>query len=178
MEAAGPGDLGEEQGPPVARVAEIIPELWLNRQGFFTMRGLMSSNGKAELDLVGYQPRDEVAVHVEVSASPKPSGQLGGETVARLRQGVDAYVQKKYRREDVEEARGLTCKDGTTWKLMLAHGTLNHEAKVCEALRDNGVEPISLFKMLNDLAGDLPIRIEADADYFAYLAHAYARWNG
>ncbi len=162
----------------MARVAETIPELWLNRQGFFTMRGIESPNGSAELDLVGYHPRDGVAVHVEVSASPKPSGQLGGETVARLRQGVDAYVQKKYRRGAVEEVRRRTCKDDTTWKFMLAHGTLNHEQKVCEALRDNSVEPISLFKMLDDLAGELPFRIDTDADYFAYLAHAYAQWTG
>lgn len=36
----------------MSRVAETIPELWFNRLGFFTIRGLKPLDGHGELDLV------------------------------------------------------------------------------------------------------------------------------
>lgn len=173
----------------MARVAETIPELWLNQQGFFTMRGLKTWKGQGELDLVGYHPHERVGVHVEVSASPKPAGFLGGESAARIRKGVAAYVRKKYRRENVEAVREATC-PAEIWRLMLAHGELKREEEVREALRDNDVEPVSLFDMLAELSsgdftiltglssGNLPYRVDTDAAYFAYLAQAYAKRTG
>ena len=125
----------------MARVAETIPELWLNRQGFLTMRGLKTWTGHGELDLVGYHPHERVGVHVEVSASPKLSGFLGGETAARIRKGVDAYVRKKYRRDNVKTVREATCPTETIWKCILAHGELKREEEVRRALRYNTSSP-------------------------------------
>lgn len=76
---------------------------------------------------------------------------------------------------------------------MLAHGKLNREEEVCAALRENEVEPVSLFAMLTELSsgnfatlpnllpklsGNRSYRLEDDATYFAYLAHAFAERTG
>lgn len=92
----------------MARVAETIPELWLNRQGFFTMRGLKPHTGHGEIDLVAYHPHDKEAIHVEVSASPNPRGILGNLTASMIPQSVAGYVEDKYLRENVKRAREAT----------------------------------------------------------------------
>ena len=161
----------------MARVAETIPELWLNRRGYFTIRGLKvyEKDGHGELDLIGYHPLKNKAVHVEVSASPDPRGFLGGEVAARIPEGVAGYVADKYDQPNIARVREDTCPPGTKWKRILAHGKLNREEEVCAALKDNDVVPVSLFTMLADLAGALPFRVDTDAAYFAYLADAHAR---
>jgi hypothetical protein len=162
----------------VSRVAETIPELWLHRRGFFTIRGLKPLKGHGELDLVAYHPRKGEAVHVEVSASPDPRGFLGGEVAARIPQGIAKFVADKYHRANIARVREGICPQDTKWKLMLAHGKLNREEEVRAALCENKVEPVSLFTMLTELSGKLSYRVDTDAAYFAYLACAYADRTG
>jgi hypothetical protein len=159
----------------MSRIAETIPELWLNRRGFFTIRGLKPLEGHGELDLVGYHPRQNKAVHVEVSASPDPGGFLGGEVAARIPEGVARFVEDKYHGANIARVREATCPTTTQWTLMLAHGRLNREDEVLAALIDNEVEPKSLFTMLTELSEPLSYRVDTDAAYFAYLALAYAK---
>ncbi len=159
----------------MSRIAETIPELWLNRRGFFTIRGLKPLEGHGEIDLVGYCPHHNKAVHVEVSASPYPRGFLGGEVAARIPEGVAGFVADKYHRENIAQVREKICPATTEWTLMLVHGKLNREDEVRAALRDNQVEPVSLFAILTKLSGALSYRVDTDAAYFAYLADANAK---
>ena len=57
----------------MALLAEELVEEWLNRQGFFTIRGLKL--GVHEMDLLAIRPRPDGSLecrHVEVQASMRP----------------------------------------------------------------------------------------------------------
>jgi hypothetical protein len=87
----------------VAKIAEIIVEEWLNRQGYFTVRALKQVN---EIDLLAYRPgkegENDAALHVEVNDSPEPQGFLGGSNAkTRMRESVEGFIQKKYKHENV-----------------------------------------------------------------------------
>ena len=56
----------------MAVLAESLVDEWLNRQGFFTVRGV--KHGVEEIDLLGVRPAEKTldAWHVEVQASFRP----------------------------------------------------------------------------------------------------------
>src|SRR5438309_584049 len=58
-------------------LAESLVEEWLNRSGFFTIRGI--KHGVGELDLLGirrHEPGSVTGWHVEVQASIRPIGYI------------------------------------------------------------------------------------------------------
>lgn len=58
-------------------LAETIVEEWLNRQGYFTMRGIRQ--GVDEIDILAVRPNVDSSVegiHVEVQASVRPVSYL------------------------------------------------------------------------------------------------------
>src|SRR5437867_4098752 len=61
----------------MAALAESLVDEWLNRQGFFTVRGI--KHGVDEIDLLGVRPgkNQNDAWHVEVQASFRPIGYIG-----------------------------------------------------------------------------------------------------
>jgi hypothetical protein len=165
----------------MSRIAEVIPEQWLRRKGFFTQRGLkvLKEDGWGEIDILAFNPKTGERVHLEVSASIDPGGFYGGGTVATLAEGVAEEVDKKYKRPNIERVRDEVCppaKEGQRWKFMLTHGKLKREEEVRAALIDNhDVEPVSLFTMISEMgAEELPYRAETDGDYFAALAYQHA----
>ncbi len=58
----------------MAFLAETLVDEWLNRQGYFTVRGL--KDGVSEIDLLGVRrgPSGLEACHAEVQASFRPVG--------------------------------------------------------------------------------------------------------
>src|ERR1035441_6453896 len=61
----------------MALLAESLVEEWLNRKGFFTIRGI--KHGVGELDLLGIRREPEGSLtgwHVEVQASFRPIGYI------------------------------------------------------------------------------------------------------
>ena len=60
----------------MALLAEMLVDEWMNRRGFFTVRGI--KDGVAEIDLLGVRPGEEAleAWHVEVQASFRPIGYI------------------------------------------------------------------------------------------------------
>jgi hypothetical protein len=61
----------------MALLAESLVEEWLNREGFFTIRGV--KHGVGEMDLLAVRPQPQDAVvgwHVEVQASFRPIGYI------------------------------------------------------------------------------------------------------
>lgn len=61
----------------MAALAESLVDEWLNRQGFFTVRGI--KHGVDEIDLLGVRlsKNQHEAWHVEVQASFRPIGYIG-----------------------------------------------------------------------------------------------------
>lgn len=101
----------------MALLAEEIVEEWLNRQGYFTIRGIKM--GVQEIDLLAVKRGSDNKVecrHIEVQASMRPvsyisrvprEGQKAGRTAnsakrsdEELAVGVAEWVEKKFRRLD------------------------------------------------------------------------------
>ena len=101
----------------MALLAEVLVEEWLNRQGFFTIRGLKL--GVHEMDLLAIRPKGDGSIecrHVEVQASVNPISYMtrltkadqvalkrsatssGARTPEQIQRGVEEWVQKKFGR--------------------------------------------------------------------------------
>lgn len=84
----------------MAILAEEIVEEWLNRQGYFTIRGIKL--GVHEIDLLAIRPNSSglKCRHLEVQASIRPVSYLTAtsakqRTKKELSRGVKEWVEKK-----------------------------------------------------------------------------------
>src|SRR5205814_7077237 len=120
----------------MAALAESLVDAWLNRQGFFTVRGL--KHGIDEIDLLGVRPNKNShdAWHVEVQASFRPVGYISlltdpfvpsfakSKSSAKkrplevLNPCVDAWVNAKFLSSVKEKARDSAW-PGLKWQYVL-----------------------------------------------------------
>src|SRR3954452_25491878 len=78
----------------MALLAENLVEEWLNRHGYFTIRGV--KHGLGEMDLLAVRPQSDGVVgwHVEVTSSFLPIGYIAREPTGNTgRRG--SYVRKR-----------------------------------------------------------------------------------
>ncbi len=152
----------------MARISEIIVEDWLNRQGYFTVRGLKKKG--REIDLLAFRPVDGDALHVEVQDSPNPQGFLGGETTkARISESVERFVRGKYHHEYVVELRKGMLPDRdprNDWRFMLVYNKLRDQKEQEDIIRggEPKVEPVSFSTLLRDLRTGEGLHFETDSD--------------
>ena len=151
----------------MALLAETLVDEWLNRNGFFTMRGL--KHGVHEIDLLGIRLNESIheATHVEVQVSLRPIGYIAplladyvpsfakSKTSAKTRPReiikpcVEAWVQKKFTSAEkvrVRELKWIGCK----WKLIFVHGIVKDEYEL-EVMQNLGIQTLPLFQILNEL---------------------------
>ncbi len=151
----------------MALLAESLVDEWLNRAGFFTVRGI--KHGVGEIDLLGVRPRMSAleAWHVEVQASFRPisyiaplpdearEGFAKSRTSMKVRppelveRAAAAWVEKKFRSKSKRAARE-TAWPGMEWKYILVHAAVRYRAEV-EAIARIGVEVIPLYRVLLEL---------------------------
>jgi hypothetical protein len=151
----------------MALLAESLVDEWLNRVGFFTVRGI--KHGVGEIDLLGVRPRMSAleAWHVEVQASFRPIGYIAplpdearkGFAKSRtsmkerppelVEKAAATWVEKKFRSKSKRAARD-TAWPGMEWKYVLAHAAVRWPAEL-EAIASNGVEVIPLYRVLSEL---------------------------
>ncbi len=87
----------------MALLAENLVEEWLNREGFFTIRGV--KHGVGEMDLLGVRPHGGSVIgwHVEVQVSFRPIGYIGRRTDDMIAESGGGRTSARSRtREDVE----------------------------------------------------------------------------
>ena len=120
----------------MALLAEGIVEEWLNRQGYFTIRGIKL--GVQEIDLLAVKWRPDGSVearHIEVQASTNPVSPISQvpktdqktgraansakRTPEELRNGVKEWVEKKFRRADKKDLMTRLCQAEWTSELVL-----------------------------------------------------------
>ncbi len=152
----------------MALLAEQLVDEWLNRQGFFTIRGL--KQGHDEIDLLGVksQPNAKpLAWHVEVQVSMRPVNHIAsltdelmeelskakGAAVKRTDQQMDdcveVWVNKKFKSEKKIEMREALW-PGLDWKFFLVHGVIKFPAELVSIeKRDVTIKPIK--EVLNEL---------------------------
>jgi hypothetical protein len=142
----------------MALLDEQLVEEWLNRQNFFTMRGIKS--GVDEIDLLAIRPSPEgmECWHVEVQISYRPVGYIGGDTNARkrtkkeLRAGVEQWVAKKFTSPKKVKRRNEILSDAS-WRKFLVHAVLKDEAELT-IMEELGVELIPYKRVLEDLRSE------------------------
>ncbi len=154
-------------------LAESLVDEWLNRQGFFTFRGIR--DGVDEIDLLGVRPTPTglQGWHVEVQVSFRPIGYITKLTdrlakakgaksrsaVIRrsddeLSECVNAWVQHKFTK-DRKVASRERCWPHLTWEYHLIHGMTKYPSEV-ELIAELGVKTIPLHQVLSDLCQRTP----------------------
>jgi hypothetical protein len=151
----------------MALLAESLVDEWLNRDGFFTIRGV--KHGVGEIDLLGVRPTATglEAWHVEVQASFRPIGYIAplpadavdgfakSKTSMKARspelmeRAVHAWVEKKFKSKAKRAARDAAW-HGLGWKFVLVHAVIRSQAEV-EAIAACDVHTIPLHKVLHAL---------------------------
>ena len=142
----------------MALLDEQLVEEWLNRQNFFTIRGIKC--GVDEIDLLAIRPMPEglECWHVEVQISYRPVGYIGGDTSARrrthdqLRAGVMQWVEKKFTSLRKIQRRNEIL-PGAQWRNFLVHAVLKDEAEL-PLMQELGVELIPYRQVLLELCND------------------------
>lgn len=155
----------------MAIFAETLVEEWLNRKGYFTVRGAKA--GLLEMDLLGVRPRaggGVEALHYEVQASTGPiswmtpwtpelrekhGGIAAGNARTRTRDELEecarAWVEKKFLDDRVKSARERLWPEAR-WGFGLVAGEVRHPEEL-EEIRSRGIEVIGLASVLDELTG-------------------------
>ena len=151
----------------MALLAESLVDEWLNRKGFFTVRGI--KHGVGEIDLLGVRPIEGglEAWHVEVQASFRPIGYIAPLTEdvllgfaksktsmkARSRELIEpaiaAWVKKKFKAQSKASAREMAW-PGLKWKYVLVHAVVREPLEL-ELIESHDVELVPLHKVLEEL---------------------------
>ena len=154
----------------MALLAEQLVDEWLNRRGFFTVRGI--KEGVAEIDLLGVKMTHGQLEgwHVEVQVSFRPVSfisKLSKESVASLgakssssaiarTQGimeasVREWVHKKFDAKQKLDMREK-CWQGLSWSRKFVHGAVKHSAELA-LIASHGIELIAFETVLDELCG-------------------------
>lgn len=177
----------------MALLAEELVEEWLNRQGFFTIRGIKL--GVHEIDLLAIRPTNQglVCRHVEVQASVRPvsyisrlpravqkaTGRAPASAKARdeseISQGVREWIEKKFdHREKIRIRNQLS---PGPWSRELVIHIVKYEAEV-SLFEAQGITVHRLSKIISDMKrGRLMLEGAAGAhllDLVAFLAEERA----
>lgn len=142
----------------MALLDEQLVEEWLNRQNFFTIRGIKSGNDEIDLLAIRPNPKGLECWHVEVQISYRPVGYIGGDTNARrrndkeLRAGVEQWVTKKFTSPKKVKRRNEILPNAK-WRKFLVHAVLKDDAEL-PIMEELGVELIQYRKVLEDLCSD------------------------
>jgi hypothetical protein len=153
----------------VALLGESLVEEWLNRDGFFTIRGV--KHGVGEMDLLAVRPQSDGSVigwHVEVQISFRPIGYIAkltrdilGESkrspssvVKRTSEQVEScarqWVQAKFRAADKARLRDRLW-PGTCWEFHFVHAIAKYPREL-EVIASEGIILHPFHEILSTLA--------------------------
>lgn len=151
----------------MAALAESLVDEWLNRQGFFTVRGI--KHGVDEIDLLGVRPGGKglEAWHMEVQASFRPIGYISplkdefvpsfakSKTSAKarplnvLKPCVTAWVDNKFLCSEKNKARESAW-PGLKWRHVFVHAVVR-EPQELQLIAATEVKLIALHEILAQL---------------------------
>ncbi len=152
----------------MALLAESLVEEWLNRDRFFTIRGL--KHGIGEMDLLAVRPETDGVIgwHVEVQASFRPIGYIGRRTSSMINESGGSpssarartpeeveicarqWVESKFRARDKTELRERLW-PGVAWSFHLVHAVVR-EPRELEIFASEGVICHAFHELLSDLS--------------------------
>lgn len=173
----------------MALLAEELVEEWLNRQGYFTIRGIKL--GVQEIDLLAVKCLNSGVEcrHVEVQASMRPVSYISRVPVAvqkegraansakrtkdELIKGVSEWVEKKFRHPKKLALMKSLCQG--LWAAELVINNVKSEEEVA-LIQEHGIKIIRLQSVVSELARP-GIYSAAGAD-FADLIHMSVTGRG
>jgi hypothetical protein len=151
-------------------LAESLVEEWLNRAGYFTIRGVRYGVHEIDLLAVRRAANGIEARHVEVQISTNPVSYITPLTHQRakdlgkarssawprppeiLQESVVAWVEKKYFSPDKQRARERAWPE-LSWSLEFVHGKAKYPAEL-EAIRAAGINTVPFLAILKSLCHD------------------------
>ena len=154
-------------------LAESLVEEWLNRAGYFTIRG--ARFGVREMDLLAVRqgPSGLEGRHVECQVSTNPIGYISPLTDAQssklgkkktsvwvrppsvLKASVSAWVDKKFRSPLKAKARDRAW-ENLTWSLELVHGAVRYPIEL-DFIRAEGISIVPFHSILESLCRDVAL---------------------
>lgn len=147
-------------------LAEEIVEEWLNRGGFFTIRGIKLGVNEIDILAVRYAEGELIRRHVEVQSSVNPVSYLTAlpksiqkatgrgpnnaktRTPEELNAGVKEWVHKKFLDPVKESLRQQLCPGKWEFELVANHVKYEHELL---AIKDLGIEVVRLSTVVEQL---------------------------
>ncbi len=164
----------------MALLAEEIVEEWLNRNGYFTIRGIKLGVQEIDLLAIAIHGKDIDARHIEVQASVRPIGYIsrlsketqkatghGATSVWRrssdeIADGIDEWVNKKYNHPAKKQLRNILYKGEWKFELVVHHVKFDEELKLIEK---HGIKIYQLDEIIESLSENkTPIQSAAGAD--------------
>ena len=153
----------------MALLAEELVEEWLNRKGYFTIRG--TKLGVHEIDLLAIRPTADgiECRHIEVQASVNPvsyitnvskeiqkqTGRASGSAKTRddneLREGIHEWIAKKFEHPKKEKLRRLLAQG--SWSRELIVNKVKHQREI-ELLSEAGITIRYLDSIVGELKND------------------------
>lgn len=152
----------------MALLAEQLVDEWLNRKGFFTLRGIKT--GVHEIDLLGVRATKEKLEgwHVEVQVSFRPISYIGKlskdqqdaigvrapnsakkRSPELLKEGISDWLHKKFASPTKVQMRN-GCWKGISWQHKFVHGVVK-DVEELRLIGASGVELIPFSKVLHEL---------------------------
>lgn len=150
----------------MALLAEEIVEEWLNRQGYFTIRGIKMGVQEIDLLAVKLHPDGKTECrHIEVQASMRPVSyisrvpkevQKAGRAAnsakrsdEELNQGIAEWVEKKFRRPDKKTLMAKLWKGDWSSELVVNVVKSEEELKI---IAGHGIKILRLSEIVSALA--------------------------
>lgn len=169
----------------MALLAEELVEEWLNRQGYFTIRGIKI--GVHEIDLLAVRFNGEIVEcrHIEVQASINPVSYVTGvskkiqardgrtsnsakkRTHEELTECVQEWIEKKFHKDSKEKIR-LKLVPSAKWIYELVVNKIKYFEEM-EIIQKYGIGVIYLSKIISDLERDKTIIEGASGSDFVDL---------
>lgn len=148
-------------------LAESLVEEWLNRGGFFTIRGARFGVSEMDLLAVRHSASGLEAKHIEVQVSTNPVSYVSPLTEAQSKQlgkartsawsrphdvlevAVSAWVEKKFYAKGKVAARNKAW-PGLRWSLEFVHGVVRHPEELA-LIQQKGIATVTFHSVLTSL---------------------------
>jgi hypothetical protein len=165
-------------------LAEEIVEEWLNRQGYFTIRGIKLGVHEIDLLAIKWVPNGRAECrHLEVQASMRPvsciskvprKAQRAGRAAnsakrsnEELTEGVAEWVETKFTRPDKRKLLQLLWPG--QWSSELVVNIVKEEREL-DLIAQHGIRVIRLFEIVRELGRkDLPVKSAAGCDFIELI---------
>lgn len=162
----------ERKADKMALLAEAIVEEWMNRQSFFTRRGVKSGN--SEIDLLGVKimPDAVEAWHVEVQVSFRPVGYLGHLSEEEqkilntkspnsakkrpldiLESATLRWIDRKFNDNSKQLLRRNSCCAVVDWKKVFVHGIMKDKEEL-RFISEAGIRVIDFRDVIRDICSN------------------------